>query len=377
MSRYPNRPRNHSKTPPFHELYRSLFDPLNDNKKRPTGPVVARAKQGPHGPSNLTPHEARRAIIIRFVSRWRKDVGDDFYPALRLIVPEKDRDRAMYGLKEKAIGKLLVKLMKIDKNSEDGFNLLNWKLPGQSTASRMAGDFAGRCYEVLSKRPLRTSVGDMRIAEVNELLDRLALAQKEEQQMPIFETFYKRMNADELMWLIRIMLRQMKVGATEKTFLDIWHPDAESLFNVSSSLRRVCWELYDPNVRLAGDETGVTLMQCFQPQLAQFQMHSFQKMVDNMRPTDDDTEFWIEEKLDGERMQMHMMTDDAVPGGKRFGFWSRKAKDYTYLYGSDFQDENSALTRHIKNAFDSGVDNIILDGEMSKFPRSFQSSVRH
>jgi DNA ligase-4 len=105
-------------------------------------------------------------------------------------------------------------------------------------------------------------------------------------------------------------------------------------------------------------------MECFQPQLAQFQMHSFQKMVDNMRPTEDDTEFWIEEKLDGERMQMHMMEDSNVPGGKRFGFWSRRAKNYTYLYGSSLEDESGAITRHLKNAFDPGVRNLILDGEM-------------
>ncbi|KAI9768243.1 MAG: DNA ligase (ATP) [Geoglossum simile] len=361
---YPNRPHNHSQTLPFHDLIGTLFNPLNDNKKMPAGPGGSRRKQGPHAPRQLPPHEARRMIIERFISRWRKEVGDDIYPAFRLIIPEKDRDRAMYGLKEKTIGKLLVKSMKIDKNSEDGFNLLNWKLPGQSMASRMAGDFAGRCFEVISKRPLRTKVGDMTIGEVNELLDRLATAQKEENQLPIFETFYKRMNAEELMWLIRMILRQMKVGATEKTFFDIWHPDGENLYNVSSSLRRVCWELHDPSIRLEAEDRGVTLMQCYQPQLAQFQMHSFQKMVEKMGMTDDDTTFWIEEKLDGERMQMHMMDDETVLGGKRFGWWSRKAKDYAYLYGNGLEDENGALTRHIKDAFSSGVQNIILDGEM-------------
>ncbi|ELR07087.1 hypothetical protein GMDG_08264 [Pseudogymnoascus destructans 20631-21] len=364
-AKYPNRPLNQHKTLPFHELLVSLFTPLSENKKKPTGPSAAgRAKRGPHGPTHQSPHGVRRIIIERFISRWRSEVGHDFYPALRLIIPEKDRDRAMYGLKEKTIGRLLVKLMKINKNSEDGYNLLNWKLPGQTFASRMAGDFAGRCFEVLSKRPMRTSMGNMRIAEVNQLLDQLSSAPKEEAQLPIFQIFYNRMNADELMWLIRVILRQMKVGASEKTFLDLWHPDGETLFNVSSSLRRVCWELTDPSIRLEGNETGVTLMQCFQPQLAQFQMHSFHRMVDNMRPTPEDTEFWIEEKLDGERMQMHMVEDDSVPGGRRFGFWSRKAKDYTYLYGSGFEDENGAITSHLKKAFDSGVRNLILDGEM-------------
>lgn len=127
----------------------------------------------------------------------------------------------MYGLKEKAIGKLLVKLLKINPNSEDGFNLLNWKLPGQTTASRMAGDFAGRCYEVLSKRAMMSTVGDMRIAEVNELLDRLSVVSKEEDQLPVFQNFYNRMNAEELMWLIRIILRQMKIGASEKTIFEV------------------------------------------------------------------------------------------------------------------------------------------------------------
>lgn len=270
----------------------------------------------------------------------------------------------MYGIKEKALGKFLVKIMKIDKNSEDGFNLLNWKLPGQSSASRMAGDFAGRCFEVISKRPFRTDVGNMSIQEVNQKLDELAAAPREENQLPILTELYRRMNAEELMWIIRVILRQMKVGATEKTFFDLWHPDAEILFNVSSSLKRVCWELPNPSIRLEGEERGVTLMQCFQPQLAQFQMHDFKKMVERLRPTEDDQEFWIEEKLDGERMQLHMIVDDEVQGGKRFNFWSRKAKDYTYLYGNGFYDRNGALTQHLKNAFHDGVENIILDGEM-------------
>ena len=305
----------------------------------------------------------RQNIIERFISRWKKEVGDDIYPAFRLIIPEKDRERPMYGLKETTIAKLLIRVMKINKASEDGHNLLNWKHPGQTAASRMAGDFAGRCYEVISKRPMLTDVGDMTITEVNDLLDRLATADHEG-QAKIFAEFYKRMNADELMWLIRIILRQMKIGATEKTIFNIWHPEADGLFNISSNLRRICWELYDPNTRLEGEDRGVTLMQCFQPQLAQFQLRSFQKMVDSMRPTEDDRVFWVEEKLDGERMQLHMMSDNDHPGGKKFGFWSRKAKDYTYLYGNGFMDDNSALTQHLQEAFDEGVENIILDGEM-------------
>ncbi|KAL4890220.1 hypothetical protein BDV59DRAFT_185069 [Aspergillus ambiguus] len=364
--KYPNRPRNHSSTLPFHELFQTLFNPLSEIKKKPARAAATRRKVGPHGQSaaHLNPLERRRDIIERFISRWRKEVGDDIYPAFRLILPDKDRDRAMYGIKEKAIGKLLVKIMKIDRNSEDGFNLLNWKLPGQAAGSIMAGDFAGRCYDVISKRPMRTEVGDMSIEEVNEKLDLLSAASKEDEQLPILSDFYRHMNPEELMWLIRIILRQMKVGATERTFFDVWHPDAENLYSISSSLRRVCWELHDPNIRLEAEDRGITLMQCYQPQLAQFQMHSLDRMIGRMKPTEEDPVFWVEEKLDGERMQLHMQSDDSVPGGRRFRFWSRKAKEYTYLYGNGIYDENGALTRHLEDAFADGVQSLILDGEM-------------
>ena len=62
-------------------------------------------------------------------------------------------------------------------------------------------------------------------------------------------------------------------------------------------------------------------------------------------------EFWIEEKLDGERMQMHMRDGE-------FRFWSRKAKDYTYLYGSACVmdgEEGGSLTRYLGEAFHEGV----------------------
>lgn len=149
---YPNRPKNGKTTLPFHELHKFLFDPLLANKGKKTGPAQR--------VSRLKPHEIRRNIIDRFISRWRSEVGNDVYPAFRLILCEKDRDRSVYAcptllndqqltitlryhLKEKSIGRLLVKVMKINKDSDDGYALLNWRQPG---ASRTAGDFALRCH---------------------------------------------------------------------------------------------------------------------------------------------------------------------------------------------------------------------------------------
>ncbi|CAZ83843.1 unnamed protein product [Tuber melanosporum] len=343
---YPNRPRNKNPTLPFADLYLSLFEPLLANKKKRTGVSIRGTNKV------LKPHEIRRNIIDRFISRWRNEVGNDIYPTLRLILCEKDRDRSVYHLKEKTIGRLLVKVMKINKDSDDGYSLINWKQPG---TSKSAGDFALRCYEIIRKRPMRTTPGSLTISQVNSMLDRLSLASKEEEQLPIMTEFYNNMNASELMWLIRIIMRQMKVGATERTFFDAWHPDAAALFNISSSLKRVCWELSDPEFRMDSDGKSVSLMSCFQPQLAQFQKRSLDDAVKAMHLTPEDPIFWIEEKLDGERMQMHYENGN-------FMFWSRKAKDYTRLYGSCFDD--GSLTRHLRGAFDDGVKSIILDGEM-------------
>lgn len=65
-----------------------------------------------------------------------------------------------------------------------------------------------------------------------------------------------------------------------------------------------------------------------------------------MNPQPDDDVFWIEEKLDGERMQLHF--DNGT-----FKFWSRKAKDYTHLYGEDFH--SGSLAQFLKSAFNENV----------------------
>ena len=365
-AKYPNRPRNRAPTLPFHTLYENLFNPLNENRK-PKNPAITKTHRRQVGPNvqSQSKTELRRAIIERYISRWRQAVGDDIFPALRLILPDKDRERAMYGLKEKVLARYIIKILQIDRNSTDGWSLSNWKL-SQGDQNQSAGDFPSRCHDVISKRSLFDKPGNMTIDEVNAQLDKLSASAKEEDQLPILRTFYQRMNADEMTWLIRIILRAMKIGATEKTFFDIWHPDAHALYNVSSSLRRVCWDLWSPNIRLESEDCGIVhLMECFQPQLAQTNENfTFPVILRKLRPLEDDIEFWIEEKLDGERMQLHMITDPDTPGGKKFKFWSRKAKDYTYLYGESFEDPNGTLTRHLKPVFADGVDNIILDGEM-------------
>jgi DNA ligase-4 len=72
--------------------------------------------------------------------------------------------------------------------------------------------------------------------------------------------------------------------------------------------------------------------------------------------------FWIEEKLDGERIQLHKRGDEFrffsrhVFSRNRMLMFYRKAKDYTYLYGRSLDDPESSLTRHLQSAFVEGCE---------------------
>lgn len=56
--------------------------------------------------------------------------------------------------------------------------------------------------------------------------------------------------------------------------------------------------------------------------------------------------FKVEEKLDGERIQLHKR-------GSQYAYLSRKGKDYTYLYGP--HAGAGSLTPHIHGAFNPEV----------------------
>lgn len=49
------------------------------------------------------------------------------------------------------------------------------------------------------------------------------------------------------------MVSDLRISIREKGVLAVFHPDAADLFNVCSDLKRVCWTLYKPELRLAKD----------------------------------------------------------------------------------------------------------------------------
>lgn len=171
----------------------------------------------------------------------------------------------------------------------------------------------------------------------------------------------------------------MHISVKEATIFSVFHPDAQDLYNTCSDLKKVVWELWDPSFRL-NDEVShrhlnitnpthivrivknknVQLFHAFAPMLCKRPTKKIEDTVKEMGGS----EFIIEEKLDGERIQLHRRGNEyfycsryVVPLLSIF-FWIspiiRKGKDYTYLYGKHVGI--GSLTPYIDGAFDPRVD---------------------
>ncbi|KIK09022.1 hypothetical protein K443DRAFT_672060 [Laccaria amethystina LaAM-08-1] len=293
--------------------------------------------------------DRRRKLIEAWFNHWREEKGYDLYPVLRLILPQKDRERAVYGLKEKNLAKTYIKLIPLGMRDPDAIRLLNWKKPTER--DKISGDFPTVLYEVVSKR---SSVieGSLSIDELNDILDDLAKNMgKQDIQSGILKRVYNRSTAEEQRWIVRIILKDMTISVKETTIFSVFHPDAQDLYNTCSDLKKIAWELWDPSFRLNADDKAVQLFHAFAPMLCKRPTKKIEETVREMSGS----EFFIEEKLDGERIQLHKR-------GNEYLYFSRKGKDYTYLYGKHVGA--GSLTPFIDKAFDPRVDDIILDGEM-------------
>ena len=73
----------------------------------------------------------------------------DYFSAMRLILPDLDKERGNYGLREAVLAKFLTDALGLSKESEDAKKLLNWRKGGQR-AGNNAGNFPFVASEVIS-----------------------------------------------------------------------------------------------------------------------------------------------------------------------------------------------------------------------------------
>uniref|UniRef100_A0A914UW65 DNA ligase n=1 Tax=Plectus sambesii TaxID=2011161 RepID=A0A914UW65_9BILA len=155
------------------------------------------------------------------------------------------------------------------------------------------------------------------------------------------------MNELEVKWLLRILLKQMKIGMKETSVLSVFHPEAGQLYDVTTSLSKVCTQLRDPSTRL--DVIQVQLFNPFRPMLAN------RVPVDKVAEVMKNEPFYVETKYDGERVQLHKE-------GERYKYFSRNGNDLTLSYGASPRE--GSLTPHIHALFAPHVHKCIIDAEM-------------
>ncbi|KXS18341.1 ATP-dependent DNA ligase [Gonapodya prolifera JEL478] len=286
------------------------------------------------------------------MQKWRREVKGTMYPALRLLMPNVDRGR-LYNMKEVMLGRSYLEVMGIPKDSEDGQALVKFNLPGKSTVSdKAAGDFPRVLYEIVRSRSTVTE-SKVSIKKINEMLDNFARDHDKSEQRPIIREWVETLTAEEHMWLAKIILKQMKLGVSEQTILEAFHPDARELFTVNADLRTLCEKLYSVSFRL--NNTSISVATAFKPQLSKMGNYTTLTHIDEWMGQLGCKEFWIETKLDGERMQIH------IDNGQ-WRYYSRKGTNYTQDYGPD--PTRGSLTPFIHNSINAHVKRCILDGEL-------------
>ncbi|TYK03083.1 DNA ligase 4 isoform X3 [Cucumis melo var. makuwa] len=290
-----------------------------------------------------------------------------YFSAIRLILPSLDRERGTYGLKESVLATCLIDALGMSRDSDDALRLINWRKGGAKTGAN-AGNFALVAAEVLQRRQGMTP-GGLTINELNDLLDRLASGENRPnthkgtricntteamkkgqnrgrreggknqdkidraEKTAVLSTLIQKTNAQEMKWIVMIILKDLKLGVSEKSIFHEFHPDAEDLFNVTCDLKLVCEKLRDRRQRHKRQDIEVG--KAVRPQLASRVSNAnaaWKKLHGK--------EVVAECKFDGDRIQIHK-------NGTEVHYFSRNFLDHSeYGHGmSDVIVQNVLSTR--------------------------------
>lgn len=318
-------------------------------------------------------------IIEQFVSTWRTHFGENIYPAVRLIFP--NRDGRKYHIKDVALTRLVTKLLNLQPGLNDYTIIKNWKMSYHQKA-QLAGSNERRQLSdlpliiariVLRRRDQNLLVkSTVSVQDVNDTLDKLTTLTQSKDQIELLSPFLDRLTIPEVRCFFQMVLKELMLSFFERSFFIAWHPDAYDLFKVCDDLRKIFWLLHDANRRLSANQLCVQPMYSFVPQSSKKLEISYadlcKKMTVPMASSGKDDKlvqmyqqhqlagkFLIEEKIDGDRMLMHMVDGN-------FKWHTRRRRDYTLVYGENVH--LGSLTKHLASVFHENVKSIILDGEM-------------
>ena len=279
----------------------------------------------------------------------------DYFALLRLLLPRLDKERSVYGLKETALAKALVKALHLGESSEEAKRLFEWR----TNAGEATGNLAQAAKKVLHRRC--TSRGRS-IKDVNDYLDRLMRTAGQRgdgekgkaygatsMQAAVLSEMTNNLGEEEMFWVIKHVLKDdFKLGCGETAVFNVFHTDAKEHMNTTSSLRDVaetCGRDRNKRVRRRDVEVG----KCVRAMLA-----SATRSVERAANVMKGKNVVVECKFDGERSQVHF--DRSKGGAPAVHMYSRKMNDHADVY--------KVLTPILERAFAPGVQRAILDCEV-------------
>uniref|UniRef100_A0A336LUL2 DNA ligase 4 n=1 Tax=Culicoides sonorensis TaxID=179676 RepID=A0A336LUL2_CULSO len=283
-------------------------------------------------------HETKQ----QFLSKNNNKGYTSIYPILRLLLPIKDKVRN-YGIRKASLAQLYINILGLGEQSSDA------TLLKKGTLGKIGTDFADLIFIVMQHRSV--GIGSLKINDINTILDKLSTDKKSESKV-YFANIFPKMTALEHKWLIRFVLKKLRLGLNDLKILEIFHPKGPHLFKNFNSLEKVC-EIFESNeniIEQVFEHQTVEPMIFVRPQLCsrffEKQIHDIFNLQQNIT---------AEIKMDGERLQLHRK-------GNNYKYFTRQGNDCSSQFGVDNVSGN--FTQFIHDLFKIEIKDMILDGEM-------------
>ncbi|XP_036318906.1 DNA ligase 4 [Rhagoletis pomonella] len=287
-----------------------------------------------------------------------EDGSSSFFSVLRCLIPRDDMSRKAYGLQITTLGNVYIDVLQLPKDSNDVQRLQ------ARTYNGPQGDYADIVYAVLMPR-CRHEPSELSLYEVHQMLDTIAEDDRQDTKK-VLTRLAEIASAQEQMWFIRLLLKNMHLGIGEQRIFGLMHPQARDLNRRCSNLKRVCCLLADNKIsteymsaqeapgeqnRNVGTFNLNKIVQPFQHIQAML-CEMFRGSIEQLMAED---VLYLETKMDGERFQLHYANE-------RFKYISRNGIDYTHSFGENYK--SGPLTPLLESLLPGDLQSIILDGEM-------------
>jgi len=69
----------------------------------------------------------KRDLLAKFFDHYNNH--NEYFPVMRLLLPQLDKERQAYGFKETMLGKAIVEILNIAPTSPDAVRLISWRKP--------------------------------------------------------------------------------------------------------------------------------------------------------------------------------------------------------------------------------------------------------